>query len=134
MATKTSKKAVGEALIAGMRERDLEALLALMHPELETFEPESLPYGGTWKGREGFAALLEKLMGLAELSIQDAQIHEIDEGVMMEIEFSFTSHKDGEVFRTSAVEIDRLEDGLVREIDIYYKDVAAANEFFARQT
>ena len=133
MATKTSKTAVGEALITAMRERDIEALLALMHPELEVFEPESLPYGGTWNGREGFAALLEKLFGLAELSLDGWKIHETDDGVIMEFEISFTSHKDGEVFRTSAVEVDRLKDGLVREIDIFYKDVAAANEFFARQ-
>jgi uncharacterized protein len=133
MSTTLTKREIGEALIAALQEKDLEALMAQMHPELEVFEPESLPYGGTWKGPEGFGELLEKLLALGDLSIQDATIHEIDDGVLMEIDFSFTSHKDGEVFRTSAIEIDRLKDGLVREIDIYYKDVAAANEFFARQ-
>ena len=133
MTTKTSHLAVGEGLIAGMREKDIEAVLALMHPELLVIEPESLPYGGTWNGREGFAELLEKLMGFGELGIESYKIHETEDGLVMEFEISFTSHKDGEVFRTTAVEVDRLEDGLVKEIDIFYKDVAAANEFFARQ-
>ena len=133
MSTQMTKRTIGEGLIAGMRARDLEAVLALMHPEIEVFEPESLPYGGTWTGRDGFGALLEKIFGLADLSIGEARIHEIDDGVIMEMEISFTSHKDGEAFRTSAVEIDRLRDGLVREIHIYYKDVAATNAFFDRQ-
>jgi len=133
MTTKTSHRAIGEGLIAGMREKDIEAVLALMHPELVVIEPESLPYGGTWNGREGFAELLERLMSFGELSIHESKIHETDDGLVMEFEISFTSHKDGEVFRTTAVEVDRVEDGLVKEIDIFYKDVAATNEFFARQ-
>jgi ketosteroid isomerase-like protein len=133
MTTQTSNIAIGEGLIAGMRAGDLEAVLGLMHPDLEVFEPESLPYGGTWTGKDGFTALLQKLLGLAALAIDDARIHATGDGVIMEMQISFTSHKDGEVFRTSAVEIDRLKDGLVHEIDVYYKDVAATNDFFARQ-
>lgn len=134
MPTQKSKTAIGEGLVAGIRVGDLQAVLTLLHPDVETFEPVSLPYGGTWRGRDGFAALLEQLMGLGAVSIGDARIHEIDEGLIMEMQISFTSHEDGEVFSTSVVEIDRLQDGLVREIDIYYKDVAAANAFFARQS
>lgn len=133
MATVTTTTAIGERLVAGVRAMDLAAVLDQMHPEVEVYEPESLPYGGAWKGRDGFAALLQKLVGLAALSIEDAKIHETGEGLIMEMQISFTSRKDGEVFRTSAVEIDRLEDGLVREINVYYKDVAATNDFFARQ-
>ena len=133
MSTTLTKREIGETLIAAMREKDLEALMSLMHPELQVFEPEYLPYGGTWNGPDGFGQLLEKLMGLADLSLDTWKIHEIEDGVMMEIDFSLTSHRDGEIFRTSAIEIDRLEGALVREIDIYYKDVAATNEFFDRQ-
>ena len=134
MAMRTSNIAIGEGLIAGVKARDLESVLALMHPEVEVFEPASLPYGGTWKGRDGFAELLQKIMGLADLSIgDDPKIHETSDGLIMEMQVTFTSHKDGEAFATSAVEVDRLRDGLVREIDVFYKDVAAINEFFARQ-
>jgi uncharacterized protein len=133
MTTHTSNTAIGEGLIAAIQAKDLEGLLRLMHPQLEVFEPESLPYGGTWTGHAGFATLLQKIMELADLSLDRWKIHEIDEGLIMEFELSFTSHKDGEVFRTSAVEIDRLEGGLVRQIDVFYKDVTATTAFFARQ-
>ncbi len=36
--------------------RDRELLLALYHPEVEFHEPPSLPYGGTFLGKEATAA------------------------------------------------------------------------------
>jgi len=120
-------------LVTAMRDANLEAILALLHPSVEVFEPASLPYGGTWRGHDGFTTLLEQLLKLGRLSIGTGKIHEIDNGVIMELPIAFTSQQDGEVFHTSAVEIDRFEGSLVREIDIFYKDTAALNDYVSRQ-
>lgn len=34
---------------------DRAALLDTLHPEIALYQPESLPYGGVWRGREPLA-------------------------------------------------------------------------------
>jgi uncharacterized protein len=33
---------------------DRAALLSTLHPDIVLYQPESLPYGGVWRGREAF--------------------------------------------------------------------------------
>ena len=40
-------------LFRGVEERDLEAYLAVGHPEVVIREPDSLPYGGAYRGLDG---------------------------------------------------------------------------------
>ena len=40
-------------LFRGVEERDLEAYLAVGHPEVVIREPDSLPYGGEYRGLDG---------------------------------------------------------------------------------
>jgi uncharacterized protein len=38
---------------------DRTALLETLHPEIVLYQPESLPYGGVWRGREAFGEWLD---------------------------------------------------------------------------
>jgi uncharacterized protein len=38
---------------------DRAALLDTLHPEIILYQPESLPYGGVWRGRQGFGEWLD---------------------------------------------------------------------------
>lgn len=38
---------------------DRRSLLASLHPNIVLYQPESLPYGGQWQGREGFGRWLD---------------------------------------------------------------------------
>jgi ketosteroid isomerase-like protein len=38
---------------------DRNALLATLHPDIVLYQPESLPYGGEWRGREAFGNWLD---------------------------------------------------------------------------
>jgi ketosteroid isomerase-like protein len=38
---------------------DRSALLSNLHPDIVLYQPESLPYGGEWRGREGFGMWLD---------------------------------------------------------------------------
>lgn len=38
---------------------DRIALLNTLHPDIVLYQPESLPYGGVWRGRESFGAWLD---------------------------------------------------------------------------
>jgi ketosteroid isomerase-like protein len=39
--------------------RDRDLLLSTLHPEIVLHQPASLPYGGEWRGREGFGHWLD---------------------------------------------------------------------------
>jgi ketosteroid isomerase-like protein len=38
---------------------DRSTLLATLHPDIVLYQPESLPYGGEWRGREAFGQWLD---------------------------------------------------------------------------
>lgn len=132
-ASATNYLQIGQKLVAAMNAGDMETILAQMHPSVEVIEAESVPHAGTWRGRDGFIALFEQLFKIADLSIASVKIHEIDNGIVMEMTVNFTSHKDGEVLRMPLIEVDRFEGDLVRKIEVYYQDTAALNDFAARQ-
>jgi uncharacterized protein len=124
---------VGSAAIAAMRSGDIDALLAVFHPEVEIHEPESMPYGGTWTGHDGFTALLNRIAGLAEMTITAHVAHPTVDGVILAMNVSFKSNATGEVFHTRVIEVDRIEDGMLREIDVFYKDAHATAAFLAQR-
>lgn len=132
MATQTGAAAIGHMIIAAMQAGDLDGVLALIHPDIEVHEPESLPYGGTWRGRDGFTDLITTIMGIAEMGITAHTAHETADGVILAMDVSFTSRNTGDVLRTRVVEVDRVEDGMLRDVDVFYKDVKATVEFFER--
>jgi ketosteroid isomerase-like protein len=52
-----SNRAVIERFLAAFAARDVAGQFACMHPDVEIVEPDSLPYGGTWRGHEGWRSL-----------------------------------------------------------------------------
>src|SRR5262245_37132976 len=127
MTTTMTNAEIGEAVIAAVKSKEFESLIPMVHQEVEVFEPDGLPYSGTWSGPEGLGKLLETLMSPGDLTIENYKVHPTEDGLIMEVDLVWTSSKDGEVFRTPVVEIERLQDGLIREIDMYYKDVAGVS-------
>jgi ketosteroid isomerase-like protein len=51
--------AVVRRLFAAVEDRDLQSMLACYADDVEIHEAEVLPYGGTWRGREGAVAHAE---------------------------------------------------------------------------
>jgi uncharacterized protein len=43
-----------EELFAASGRRDFAPVAATIHPAIVLFQPESLPYGGVWRGHDGF--------------------------------------------------------------------------------
>jgi ketosteroid isomerase-like protein len=55
---------------------DRSALLATLHPDIVLHQPESLPYGGTWRGREAFGQWLDAFVDAwTEVTPTDPQMH-----------------------------------------------------------
>lgn len=51
------KRAYGE-----FAKGNIEGGLSLLHPDISVHEPDSLPYGGTYKGIEGYKQIVARLV------------------------------------------------------------------------
>ncbi|TGD88392.1 nuclear transport factor 2 family protein [Mycolicibacterium sp. CH28] len=114
-----------------MQAGNIDGVLTRLHPEVVVHEAESLPYGGDWLGLDGFARLLTVLTNRADLDIREYTTYPTVDGVIIAMGVRMTSRTSAQTLDTSLVEIYRVVDGLIREIDVYYKDVKALVDFLA---
>jgi ketosteroid isomerase-like protein len=132
MTTFTDNGANGQAIVAAMQAGDIDGLLARCHPDLEVYEADSLPYPGVYRGREGFRELLGKILALSELSIDEATIRDAgDDVVFIYMEVTLTSRASGRSLHTQILEMETFQDGLVRRMDVFYKDTKQVVELLS---
>jgi uncharacterized protein len=55
---------------------DRRALLSTLHPDIVLYQPESLPYGGEWRGREAFGRWLDAFIkAWADVTPTDPKVY-----------------------------------------------------------
>ncbi|MFJ9033782.1 nuclear transport factor 2 family protein [Streptomyces sp. NPDC102274] len=124
---------VVRGLYDALSKGDVPGVLARLDPEVIVDEPNQLPYGGVHRGREVFVrSILGAMMGYADVAITDAEVFEGPAGVIGTLTGTLTAHTTGEEFPLTMVEIHRVEDGTVREIDVYTKNPHELAAFYAR--
>lgn len=52
-----------QRLYAAFWNRDMDAMLALLSPDIEVHQSSELPWGGEYKGHEGFKKFIKQLTG-----------------------------------------------------------------------
>lgn len=120
--------AMFDALLAG----DLDTLSSLLHPDLEVIEPESLPYGGVYRGPDAFLGdLLVQMTRAFELGLEDARVIDGGDVVAAQMTCVFTSRKTGQALRIPYVEVYEFEDGLIRTVTVYPSDTKVMADFMA---
>jgi ketosteroid isomerase-like protein len=63
---------------------DRKALLATLHPDIVLYQPESLPYGGEWRGREGFGQWLDLFVkAWADVTPTDPKLYACGDDVLV---------------------------------------------------
>ncbi|MET7678056.1 nuclear transport factor 2 family protein [Streptomyces seoulensis] len=123
---------VVRALYAALGEGDIKGVLARMAPDVIIDEPNRLPYGGVHRGREAFAeAVLGGITAHADFTITGADVFEGPAGIVGRLTGTLKARSSGEEYALTLVEIHRVEDGLVQEIDVYTKNPEGVAEFFA---
>ena len=131
----TSPADVARRVFAAVEARDLEALLDCYDTDVEIVEAASLPYGGTYTGRDAFLGdLLQQMLAAFELGLEDARTIDGGDAVVGQMTCVFTSRKTGKALRMPYVEVYGFEDGLIRTVDVYPKDTSAMVEFMERET
>jgi uncharacterized protein len=106
---------------------DLEAVRALLHPDLVIHEPPSLPIGGDHRGPEGNMALMARLAELWEFT-SPLNVECFDGGddrVFSRMRISVRSKKTGEEYDLDTIELDTVLDGKILDIRVFHWDTAA---------
>lgn len=104
---------------------DIESALKLLHPNVVVHEPENVPYPGDFKGPNGFASLLGHVFASAELAIHDRELLDAGDTVVARFSGTMTSHVTGKSMPLAIIEIYRFTDGLISDVDVFYKDTKA---------
>lgn len=107
--------------------QDFSVIAQLLHSECTMHAPESLPYGGVWRGYEGFERWTQGFADFwSKLEVFDPQFHEVGQNLLF-----IRSMARGTV-RATGAEVEwpllqqvRFESGLLAEIWPFYWDSAA---------
>lgn len=105
---------------------DVPAVLAQLGPELEIHEPESLPFGGVYRGPQGFLQLLSKIAETVRaLEIKPERIFGQDDVVVVMSRLSGVVSGSPERVGTPLIERWTFRDGRPAELWAFYFDAAA---------
>jgi ketosteroid isomerase-like protein len=105
-----------------------EDALAMVDENAVWREAESLPWGGEWRGPNGFARLTREIDVLAELTARGHEIVRAGDVVELRLDAVFTSRKSGRQLPMTVVEHYRVHDGKIYGADAFYKDTQAVND------
>ncbi|MGZ4305737.1 MAG: nuclear transport factor 2 family protein [Solirubrobacteraceae bacterium] len=120
--------------ITGVVERMLDraangrwrALADVLDDQFEIVEPDSLPYGGTHHGLNGYRALMEQITTLFELAFDPPGLYALDETtVVVRMNVTFTARSTGRSVKLSVVEVLTVVRGRVRRSEVFLADTAA---------
>jgi uncharacterized protein len=115
--------------IAGEQFDDARALL---DREFVVYEAGGLPYSGEYHGPDGFFELLGKMNQAMELTPGETFQYLLADGtVAIRGRLKFTSRASGQSVEMGLVEIYTVRDGLIVELDVYYKDPSAVAALLA---
>jgi uncharacterized protein len=107
---------------------DADRAFKLLHPDVVVYEADALPYSGTYHGVEGFGQMMEQLFGTFDLQINKYEVLDAGDSVIARMEISLTARSSGRSIDMPIVELYRFTDGLISEVDIFYKDTKAVAE------
>ncbi|WP_433496963.1 nuclear transport factor 2 family protein [Sphaerimonospora sp. CA-214678] len=108
---------------------DFTELAALFHPEFVCHQGPSLPYSGDWRGAQGleqFFAVFTATWSSLELS--DVRYFSGDTGVAITMRMKATARATGKRLDTTVAHFLIIEDGLIREFNVFYDDPVGLTE------
>jgi ketosteroid isomerase-like protein len=98
--------AVVEQLLDRVGRQRWDELPPLLTDDYEIVEPDSLPYGGTHRGVDGYVALMQRIGSLFALRFDVGRIERVGEdGALLRMDVTFTSHATGRSVALPVVEL-----------------------------
>ena len=112
-----------DALFAG----DHETMASLVHADFELREPDALPYGGTYRGIEGFKKCWELIPQSSHqtehLDTLRCYFTEDADSIVVELDCRGIRKDTGEPFQSRVMEQFEFRDGKILAITIYWFNI-----------
>jgi len=107
-------------------EGKLDEACNLLQEDFVVYQAGGLPYSGEYHGPQGFVELLTTMNEALELTAGPKTEHPMgDDTVASRFRLTFTARASGRSVEMGLVEVYRVRDGLIAELDVYYKDPSA---------
>lgn len=111
------------ALFDAFERKDLETVLAGLDPDIVIYQEESLPYGGTYHGHDGFLNLLQRLDECwEEFDVRPLEIIGNGEHLAAQLKCVAKARSTGSTLETTMVELFSFQNGKVSEIRVFNWD------------
>jgi ketosteroid isomerase-like protein len=95
-------------------------------PDIEVREPESLPYGGVWRGRDGVERLIARLREVYdEASFENRQVFDCGDTFFVLLRSEVRSRATGRRMTNSVLQRLVLRDVLIAAMEIFHWDPMA---------
>jgi nucleoside-diphosphate-sugar epimerase/ketosteroid isomerase-like protein len=117
-----------QEFVSRMGAGDMSGALEMVDDEAVWHEAETLPWGGQWRGPDGFTRLEAAINTSAEMTVRDSAIVEAGEVVEMRLRLVFTSHTSGRQLPMDVVEHYTVREGKIHGANAFYKDTQAVND------
>ena len=128
----TEALAIVRRFSRALGDRDLTKVETLLHPDLVVHTAGGLPYSGDYYGPDGFLELFAAMTQAMDLTPGTLRQQSLDElTVVSRFRLRFVARASGKCAEMDLVEIYRLSDGLIVELDVYYKDPSAVAAMLA---
>jgi len=120
-----------EHFIAAFEQGQVAMQRSLMHPDVIFYSPESLPYGGQWRGVDGWQKLkkaINEVWSELELKISGVVGSPDDTCFVIFADLRARSRSTNDVYVSSVMEKWVWRDGLLALVQPYYWDTARVKQ------
>lgn len=119
-------QAIVEKFVVAFGEGRLDDALSLLHDEFVIHAASGVPYSGDYLGAKGFARLITTMMELLQLTPSPEMEYLVDgDKVVIYYRLTFTARASGDSVEMRVAEVFSVRDGLIAELDVFYKDPSA---------
>lgn len=99
--------------------RDVEGLLASLHEDFEIRASEPLPWGGSFKGRDGMMEFIKRISTHVESVVEVDEMVEAGDHVIAIGRSAGKVNATGEPYAVRLIDVCELRDGRILSIHIY---------------
>jgi ketosteroid isomerase-like protein len=114
-----------ERFLAAVQAGDFEAVAGYFSPRVVVHEPADLVVGGEHTGFDGWAAMMTKFGQTYDLKVSSYEIVEAGDRALLMMAPTFIARGTGRYSVVPVIEVYQFADGLIVDVDVYYKEPGA---------
>ena len=125
-------RAIVVEFVNAIGDQRLDDARSLLHDEFVVHAAGGVPYSGDYQGPEGFFELLMKIYEVLEPTPSPEMQYLVDDDKVVRCyRLTFTARASGGSVEMSMAEVFTVHDGLIVELDVFYKNPSAVEALLA---